>query len=183
MAAMNRNRILLIFSALIIFFIIIQSNQNNQSQSTQEPERIEVEEPVKATGINKQFEYPLRDGNGTEVSKIKFDVNEAELRNEIIIKGKKATSIKGRTFFVVNLKITNEFNKSIDIQSRDYFRLAVKNREDEWLAPDVHNDPVEVQAISTKLTRVGFPVDEGISSFVLQVGEIGGEKEKVEINF
>jgi hypothetical protein len=40
---------------------------------------------------------------------------------------------------------------------------------------------VEVQAISTKFTRVGFPINENDSDLKLRVGEIEGEKETIPL--
>jgi hypothetical protein len=106
---------------------------------------------------------------------------DAELRDEIIVKGKQATAIKGRTFLIVNLKITNDFDKTITINTRDYVRLTV-NKNSEKLAPDIHNDPVEIQADSTKYTRVGFPIDDTDKDLTLTVGEINGPKQTIKLN-
>ena len=54
--------------------------------------------------------------------------------------------------------------------------------ENELLAPDTHNDPVEIQAISTKFTRVGFIINDSDKDLVLHVGEIQGDKEKIELD-
>jgi len=37
------------------------------------------------------------------------------------------------------------------------------------LAPEIHNDTVEVQPLSTKFNRVGLPVDENAKQFKLFV--------------
>jgi hypothetical protein len=132
--------------------------------------------------LDKQFEFPLTDSKGKEISKIKYLIENAELRDEIIVKGQRATSVKGRTFLIVTLKITNDYEQTVNINSKNYMRLSV-NGKDELLAPDIHNDPVEVQAISTKYTRVGFPINTSDTNLVLQIGEINGEKEKIELNF
>ena len=79
------------------------------------------------------------------------------------------------------MKITNNYDKSVQIPTRDYIRLMV-NGSDEKLAPDIHNDPVEIQAISTKYTRVGFPINETDKDLILQVGEIAGKKQTVKLN-
>ena len=132
--------------------------------------------------INREFSFPLRDGNDEEVSKIKYFIEKAELLDEIIVKGQRATAVEGRTFLIITLKITNEFNKAIEIDTRDYLRLSVNKNEVEWLAPDIHNDPVEIQAISTKFTRVGFPINETDRDLILRVGEINSEKEKFNLD-
>jgi hypothetical protein len=57
----------------------------------------------------------------------------------------------------------------------------VNGNTSELLAPDIHNDPVEVQAISTKPTRVGFPINDTDKKLTLFIGEINGQKDKVEL--
>lgn len=68
------------------------------------------------------------------------------------------------------------------MNTRDYVRLIIDGNQEEKLAPDIHNDPVEIQAISTKQTRLGFAIDDNDKSLALQVGEIDGEKEVIELN-
>lgn len=131
--------------------------------------------------INKEFTFPVGADPVNQI-KMKFVVQSVELNNQIVIQGQPATAVPGRTFLIVNLKITNDFNESININTRDYVRLTVNKNEGELLAPDIHNDPVEVQAISTKYTRVGFPVNTTDNNFVLQIGEIKGDKQKIDLN-
>jgi len=130
--------------------------------------------------INKDFTFALKDENGKDVSKLKYTVEDAQVMDEIIVKGERAVAVEGRTFLIINLKITNDFNKSVQINSRDYLRLSV-NKSAERLAPDIHNDPVEVQALSTKYTRVGFPINESDKNLTLQVGELTGPKESIKL--
>lgn len=132
--------------------------------------------------INKEFTFPLKDSEGEEVNKIGYEIEKAELRDEIVVKGQKAQAVDGRTFLIISLKITNNHNQAIQMNTRDYVRLSVNGNEEEWLAPDIHNDPVEIQAISVKKTRLGFPINDSDKDLVLQVGEINGDKEKVELN-
>lgn len=146
-------------------------------------QKAEVQGAKAVKDINRELSFPLRDGNDEEVSSIKYFVEKAELQDEIIVKGQRATAIKGRTFLIITLKITNEYDGAIEIDTRDYMRLSVNGNEEEWLAPDIHNDPVEVQAISTKFTRLGFPINDTDENLVLRIGEISGEKEKITLEF
>lgn len=133
--------------------------------------------------VDREFTFPLaKDADGKTTQEFKFYLDRAELRDEIVIKGQKATAVKGRDFLILALKITNQHNQTFKIKSKDYVRLSTDGGTKEWLAPSINNDPVEVQAISTQPTRVGFYVNEGLRDFVLQVGEIDGNKEIINIS-
>jgi hypothetical protein len=170
--------ILLVAGFLLVVKFLTRNNQGSVAGET-----INVSDAKKTLDLNKEFGVPLKTSDGDELSSIKYLLEKAEIRDEIIYKGKRATAVEGRDFLIVNLKITNDYTKPIELRSRDYIRLSVNGNESEWLAPDIHNDPVEIQAISTKLTRVGFPINESDANLVLQVGEIDGEKEKIPLSF
>lgn len=146
-------------------------------------ERIQLPESRATTTLNKEYSFPLKNDKGEEVSKIKYIIETAELRDQIIVKGSKASAVKGRTFLILSLKLANDYKKDIEIKSADYIRLSVGNNKTELLAPDIHNDPVSVAAISTKYIRLGFAVNDNERNFKLKVGEISGVKETVDINF
>lgn len=131
--------------------------------------------------LNNEFSFSLYNEEGEEVSKLRFNIEKAELRDEIIVKGQRARSVSGRTFLVFNLKITNDYTLPMTIQSKDYLRLSV-NDNGEWLAPDVHSDPIEVQSQSTKITRVGFAINDSDKNLKVRVGEINGEKQEIALS-
>lgn len=145
-------------------------------------DNLQVAPALKSQEINQEYSFPLLDAANNEVSSIKYLITKAELRREIIVAGKRAKAVEGRAFLVLTLKITNNFNQPIEIDTRDYLRLVVNNKEEEKLAPEIHNDPVEVQAISVKYTRIGFTINETDSPLVLQIGEISQDKQTLELN-
>lgn len=180
----------LVLAAVLLILISVAAiarvrllNFKNSSSSSTLGDRVEIKAPLKTLNIQKEFQFPVKDAKGKEVTKLKYYIDQASIQNEIIVKGQKATAVKGREFLIINLKLTNEYSAKLDINTRNYVRLSVNGNEDEWLAPDIHNDPVEVQAQSTKATRLGFPINESDTKMVLRVGEIDGEKQRVELNF
>lgn len=162
--------------AIGIINVIGNTTRNSTTTNT------EVKGALSSQDINKELKFPIRDSEGEEVSQIKYIIQKAELRDEIIVKGQKASAVKGRAFLILTLKIINEYNQPIEIETRDYARMSVNGNQEEWLAPDIHNDPVEVQAISTKFTRLGFAINDSDKNLLLRIGEIDGDKEKVELN-
>lgn len=169
---------------IILAVIIVVASGLGRAVSRDESSGIEKTSVADAKAkqeINKEFTLPLKDSDGEEVSSLVYAIESAELRDEIIVKGQKATAVNGRAFLIFTIKITNEHNQSIEMNTRDYMRLSVNGNEDEWLAPDIHNDPVEIQAISTKNTRLGFPINDTDTNLVLRVGEVNGEKEVINL--
>lgn len=140
-----------------------------------------LSQPKVTKSINKDFEFPLTNSKGEEVSKLKFRVEGVELRDQIIIKGKRASAIQGKVFLVINLKITSDYNRALAMKTRDYIRLVVNNNASELLAPEIHNDPVEVQATSTKYTRVAFAILDNYKNLKLRVGEPDKQKTVIDL--
>lgn len=126
--------------------------------------------------LNKKITISIEDYSDGEVTEVEYTLTDYEITNEIVVKGKRATTIAGRVFLIINIQMVNSHNEIIEVNTRDYVRLSV-NKNDTWIAPDIHTDPVQVQPVSTKLTRVGFPINDTDKDFSLQLGEEGGEKE------
>lgn len=171
---------------IVVMVVGVLLIKNVTSQTSAVPvlagdKRVDIEKPKFQKQLNKVFTFPLKDQAGKQVSKFTYEVQNVELRDEIIVKGQKASAVKGRTFLIVNLKITNSFDKNIQLNVKDFIRLTTGNSA-EKLAPDIHNDPVDVQAISTKYTRVGFPINDTDKDLKLQVGEITGNKETIQLS-
>lgn len=166
---------LLVLAGLSIRQAVIAS-KNKQGQSNLEgiisPEVLEKD-------LNREILVAVKAKPQIE---IKYSVVSAEIQEEILVRGERMKAASGRVFLIFNLKISNEGKQAVQISSRDFIRIA-QGSNDEWLAPDIHNDPVEVQAISTKYTRVGFAVDKNIKNFKVRLGEIAGDKEEFEVNF
>lgn len=183
----SRNKILILSGViiavvLIAFFVVKNVIMADRTTNASTSSKIALQQPKAKVDINKTVLFPLKDKEGKEISKIEYTIINAELLDQIISKGKSYSTVEGRTILILNLKITNQHDKSIEINSKDYIRLAVNGSQD-LLAADINNDPVMIQATSTKFTRLGFPVYDTDKNIKLLVGEIGGNKEEVLINF
>lgn len=176
---------LILFATGVLLIFALKNIYNAETKTSNNSDNLiqqtSIDKPLKTQKLNKSFTFPLKDDTGKTLSPLKFTLEDIELRTEIIVKGQKAEAVSGRAFLIVNLKIANDYDKSVQINARDYFRLSVNN-SDEKLAPEIHNDPVEVQAISTKYTRIGFPINITDKNLTLYVGEITGKKDTIKLN-
>lgn len=178
-------KVLLVVLGIIVFAGVVLLFKSNSNSSAVSSNSSKPAAPVakQTQEINKEYSFPIKDDSGKELSRIKYVVQTAELQDEILVKGQRAQAVQGRTFLIIDLKISNSFDKGIQINSRDYIRLIINGNKNELIAADIHNDPVEVQAISTKLTRIGFPINDTDKNLELQVGEINGKKESIKLTF
>jgi hypothetical protein len=174
-------RLVLSLVALVIVIAVGKRVVGLVQDTGAEGKSLDVKGAIKSVDVDRNFSFAIVDGSGEELSKLQYNIQKAELRDEIIVKGQKATAVDGRVFLILTIKLTNTFDKAIEIDTRDYVRLSVNNNQKEWLAPDIHNDPVQIQAISTKFSRIGFPINSSDKDYLLQVGEINGSKTKAPL--
>lgn len=183
--------ILLLIAVGIIIFFIKQQNIYISFEKAISPTPTLIslptetptpfQNPSKKGELNKKFSFPITDSSGNSVSGVEYTLTEYEIMDEITIKGQTAKAITGRKFLIINIKVDNHLDRAIEINTKDYIRLSVNNSEN-WLAPDIHSDPVEIQPISTKFTRLGFAINETDTDFALQLGELNTQKEIVSID-
>lgn len=166
---------------LVILGFSLRNVFSSKSVASNTSGKVSIEKAIKTQEINKTFSFSLKDQSGKEVSKVKYLLRSAEIRDEILVKGQKAYAVEGRVFLILNLKITNSYEKPVQINARDYIRMTI-NSGSEKVAPEIHSDPVEVQAISTKETRLGFAINKSDKNLVLQIGEVKGDKQTVRLN-
>lgn len=151
--------------------------QNNSASETTKAPAILAEK-----SINKTFSFPVVNSQGAKVTDVTYTIISVDKQNEIIINGQRAFAVAGRTFFIINIKITNNSNQTVQLQSRDYIRIS-SDKNTELQAADIHNDPIVIQPISTENTRLGFPIDANAKSFTLHVGELNGQKTDLPVTF
>lgn len=174
---------------VLVLLIIVIHNATRHTAMGQTPTvattptgQVSIAKPLVSETLNKNFQFPLNNAAGQQVSQIQYTIQSAELDNQIVVQGQVATAVQGRVFLILNLAVTNNYDKSVQLNTRDYVRLVINNSAQK-LAADIHNDPVDVEPISTKYTRLGFPIDSNYKSLTLQVGQITGPKQTIQLNF
>lgn len=162
----------------IIFFSLFTFFLSSQHQ----PPATVASTFSKVYTLNKAFTFPVTDDKGTVLTTFQYAVVSAQRQNSIILQGQPAEAVAGKTFLIVTIKITNPSQQSMQINSKDFVRFRLDNTK-EWLAPEIYNDPLTVQAISTKYTRLGITIPQTAKKVTLQVGTISGDKTSIPVNF
>ena len=152
---------------------------SRKPKSSKAQDSLLADETTQKITLDHSFQIPLGDDSDQNIT---FRLQSAELKDSIILKGQKARAIQGKQFLIINLKLENDQERRIKLDTRDYVRLTVNNSEDR-LAPQIHNDPVEVQPISDQYTRVGFSISKSDTDFKLFVGPIAKDKAELPLNF
>lgn len=180
----------LIIAIGLIFYLLGQINSSDASVNendfnitltpTPTPNLDPTYAPLKKD-LDRLFSYPILDDQGEVIAEFTYSIKAYEITKEVVINGRRALITDDKIVLVFDVEINNETNKAFNIMSADYLRLSV-NGEDKWIASEVNSDPVEVRPESTKNTRVGFTILESDSNLRLQVGEVDGEKEIINIS-
>jgi len=177
----------IIFGLIVVAAIVsvVRGLPDAKSDPSRGSSQVAMPDTLATINLDRKFDFPLKDEKGKTAGTFEYVIESATLQKQIIVQGQRATAVSGRVFLILNLKITNNLKQMIQLNTRDYLRLVVTSNNVEQLAPEIHNDPVEVQAISTKYTRVGIALDEADvrKNVQLKVGEIDGEKQNIDLKF
>lgn len=175
--------LLLIAALLVLVLIVLLLGLGRRSEVGRSLPGLSSNLNVKKTSqINKAFNFPIRGGNGQAIDQnLKMTMTTIELTKNILIKGKPATARDGKIFLILNLELDNPTNNQLGLAPVELIRLV--DPSGKRYAPDVHNDKVTVEAISIKKTRVGFVVDDNQTEWKIQVGEVNGPKETIDVKF
>ena len=141
----------------------------------------QVASEVTATAdINQQFEFKGINSRSQPKS-LKLTLVNVERKDEIKVKKEPRRASKSRDYLLIRIEIENSHPEKIALVTSNYIRLEGENGK--LFAPDYHNGNVVVDPISTRRDTVVFTVDASRKSFIFQVGELEGEKQKIEVNF
>lgn len=167
--------------SLVFVILLLSAFSVGRILAPKTSDRITAPTPIATQMLNRTYKFPLKDAKGKTVSNITYLLQSADIQDSFIYQGKVATAVKGRTFLIFDLKITNPYSKTIEINAKDYVRVKM-NDSSELLAPEIHNDPVQIQANSTKYTRIGLPINDTDKNLVLLVGELEGKKDSINLS-
>lgn len=152
------------------------ADANSNSTETQSGDNQNILAEIDLDGT---YSFVGRDKAGNDAGDLVFRIPKIELTKEVLVQGRPANAKGGKAFLVLNIEIDNADVEKRYIAPVDVIRLLEENGKK--FAPDIHSNVVEIQPISTKITRVGFVVPEDKRDFHLQIGELDGDKQSLDI--
>ena len=170
---------LLVVGAVLLLVLVLRARR--PSQVAAPAQQAAENTQIASTTVDQSFYFPALNAQAEEDGEVNLLIKDAQLTSEIIVQGKPAQARNHKVFLVINLEIENSDTESKFVKPTDWIRML--GDDGKKYAPDVHSGVVEVQPISTKITRVAFVVPEGKRQFSLLVGELKGEKQSVTLNF
>lgn len=165
---------------VIVLGLFFKKNQKpvSNKSSASSSALAEKAKPILEAKVEKSFDFPI---SKTTKDKFTIKVDKVDVVKLVTTKGKAVLAKDGEAFLLIYLQIENNLTSGLTVNSQNYFRLVDENEK--RFAPDFYNTSVQVAAISTKKDNVGFVVKDGQKDFKLQVGEIDGEKQVIDIKF
>jgi len=168
----------LVLFGVILLEILFSKRVLNRFCPNPNADLVQKAKPTAETKIEKSFEFPVKKLGS---DKFKVSLLKAEKVGLITSKNQPVVAKEGKEFLLIYLELENNLVNPLIIDSQNYFRL--ESEQDKKLAPDLFNGPIQIAPISTKKDQVGFNINKGKKEFKLQVGEIEGTKEIIEIKF
>ncbi len=168
----------LFFSIVVVGIVLIgvaavASGAFNPKGSQGKDPGIQIDQTFESIGR-------VKDGRPTDGT-LPIKITSAEITDSVLVKGQRAYTRNNKLFLVVYLEIENKYPVTLYSKPVDLLRLV--RADGKRAAPSVSQGDVEIRAISVKRTNVAFVIDRGEKNFTIEVGEVDGEKQAIQVNF
>ena len=165
---------------LVIGISLLGRSSSNSSGGSKAQVSSTSSKNVPTVEINKSFEFSAINAKKEKVN-IKFNLATAERKNEVKVKGEARQVTGTKDYLLLRIELENTNPERLAFATADYIRL--QGDGDKLFAPDFHNGNVIIDPLSVKRDLVAYVVDKEDKNFTILVGELEGEKQKIEINF
>lgn len=175
---MGENRKLIVVAlgvALLVGIFVISRHRASDSSKT----KTASPAPSSSVLVNKKFEFVGRDAKNKD-RPITFTITTIEKKDEIKVKGESKKASSGNDFLLVRIELENDLTEKLAFTSTNLIRMS---KDGKLFAPDFHNATVVLEPISVKKDLVAFTVPEKEKDFLFLVGELSGEKQRIEVTF
>jgi hypothetical protein len=161
-----------IIALITVGYLVFNSNDDNVLTASDQP----------TVKIGKSIEVIARTEDGRRTTgRFDLTVTNAHFADSILVQGKRARPVKGKTFLVLDMEISNPHKVSLYAFPADLFRFV--RSDGEKFAPSVHQGKVRVRPEATKKSNVAFVALPEDKKFKIEAGDINEDKITLEITF
>lgn len=160
---------------IVLAFFLIKNLKNSKTY--------QFKPATKEVFLNRKWEFSALDRNGLslEKQKITFSLVSVQKTNQIYVKNKPVRTTPENAFLVLSLELKNDTDKRVYFYSSDLVRLLTK--DEKKFEADFKNPKLEIAPFSTKKDKLVFLVSAKEDNFQIQIGEITGNKETINLKF
>ncbi len=135
----------------------------------------------KTVSLEKKWNFNAFDRAGkTLKTTVSLSIVSVEKTNQIFVRNKPVRTTPDKSFLVLNLELENKNPERLYFYTSDYVRFVAEGKK---LEADFKNPRLEIAPLSTKKDKLAFLVEDKENRFQIQIGEITGLPETIEISF
>lgn len=182
----RKPKFILLISVVFVITVVSGWYFLSRDQETSAPQTGSVKGSSQATldeiQVERTLTFPGLDPQNTQQPKgtIEMSIPRARKLSQVQVKGEPIDAPENKVFLALDLELSNSGQEALGFFSRDYFRLLKNGKP---YAPQFYNRGVGIAPVSVKNDRIAFLVEKDEKIFQIQVGELNGEKEILELRF
>lgn len=135
----------------------------------------------KTVSLEKKWNFNAFDRSGkTLKTTVSLSLVSSQKTNQIFVRNKPVRTTPDKAFLVLNLELENKNPERLYFYTSDYVRFVAEGKK---LEADFKNPRLEIAPLSTKKDKLAFLVENKENRFQIQIGELAGLPETIEISF
>lgn len=162
----------LLIISLIFGFFLFKTRSSKLKQFTPSQKTVSLE---------KKWNFNAFDRSGkTLETTVSLSLVSSQRTNQIFVRNKPVRTTPDKSFLVLNLELENKNPERLYFYTSDYVRFVAEGKK---LEADFKNPRLEIAPFSTKKDKLAFLVEDKENKFQIQIGELAGLPETIEISF
>jgi len=158
--------------SLILGISLFKARSSKQKQFTPSQKTVSLE---------RKWNFIAFDRSGkTLKTTVLLSIVSVEKTNQIFVRNKPVRTTPDKSFLVLNLELENKNPERLYFYTSDYVRFVAEGKK---LEADFKNPRLEIAPFSTKKDKLAFLIENKENKFQIQIGEVVGLLETIEISF
>lgn len=177
----NLEKKLRFWKILCFFFLGVSLLLGFSSFKTRSSKPKQFTPSQKTVSLEKKWNFNASDRSGKILeTTVSLSIVSSQKTNQIFIRNKPVRTTPDKAFLVLNLELENKNPERLYFYTSDYVRFVAEGKK---LEADFKNPRLEIAPLSTKKDKLAFLIENKENKFQIQIGEVVGLPETIEISF